>query len=238
MLIHNYTLHSALTLDLRSLTQSVQHIVVWLGGRLFLPSQSSYSVFFLPYFPHSPIHHVDLWLSLWLMFPLCCFPFSFRHNLVTHFFWCSHTHHCVLFFFFVTLAFVSHLLILRLLMSFEYFVFCYFECFVYMHAPFPASLFHYFPLRCISLVNVCMLTPVRAFGFSMHACAACIFEHMLMYANVSLSIWQCANFCLCIYRFVSRCPSLPPSSLISSPSVANQPKTCPITGFVLWVGSG
>lgn len=109
----------------------------------------------------------------------CFLSFSFRHNLVTHFFWCwSQTHHCVLFFSLSPwlLSLISFTLSLH--MSFEYFVFCYFECLVYMHAPFPASLFHYFPLQwtcaCLLLWEL------------FYACMCCMY------------IWTHAHVCKCL----------------------------------------
>lgn len=70
-----------------------------------------------------------------------------------------------------------------------------------------------------------------------------VFEHMCMQMCLHPSAGICNicaySLCLCICPFLfSFHHSLSLSALISSPSVTNQPETCPIAGRVLWVGSG
>lgn len=84
---------------------------------------------------------------------------------------------------------------------------------------------------------------VSAFGLY-SAFSTCIFEHIFEYCYKTVCNIQyvCIFVCVPAISLVALIffPTSSPFSHCSHfpPSAANQPETCPITGCVLWVGSG
>lgn len=117
----------------------------------------------------------------------------------------------------------------------------FFLIFMYVHV----SLFiptDFFSLTCLIIswcVNVKVVLYAARVGFYMGIWAhvwACFHPFISM-----CNMWVCVmfvflSFPLLLLFFLS--PSLFLPALISSPSAANQPVTCPITGCVLGLGSG